>query len=183
FIWKTCGPGAGRHRAEQFLPPLLGTSRCAAISLGTFTTTCTWLATLTARSWVASRCFLSSLVCCPADALGRRSGPALWADALGPTLWGRRSGPLWAGFLSRTQATPAAGELCFQPPPCSASIAIHGRSRSMSPQKEFPKPPFPSQSQSLPGSSNATRPGPDYGEDSYRRTHRLTDTHRPDTRA
>ena len=45
----------------------------------------------------------------------------------------------------------------------------------MSPQKEFPKPPFPSQSQSLPGSSKAMRPVPDYGEESYRGTNRLTD--------
>ncbi len=45
----------------------------------------------------------------------------------------------------------------------------------MSPQKEFPKPPFPSQSQSLPGSSKAMRPVPDYGEESYRGANRLTD--------
>ncbi|GFE81801.1 NAD(P)-dependent oxidoreductase [Steroidobacter agaridevorans] len=45
----------------------------------------------------------------------------------------------------------------------------------MSPRKEFPKPPFPKQSQSLPGSSKAMQPEPDYGEDSYKGTNRLTD--------
>ena len=45
----------------------------------------------------------------------------------------------------------------------------------MSPQKEFPKPPFPKQSQSLPGSSKAMKPAPDYGEDSYQGANRLTD--------
>ena len=45
----------------------------------------------------------------------------------------------------------------------------------MSPQKEFPKPPFPKQSQSLPGASSAMKPAPDYGEDSYRGANRLTD--------
>lgn len=45
----------------------------------------------------------------------------------------------------------------------------------MSPPKEFPKPPFPKQSQSLPGSSKAMKPEPDYGEDSYRGANRLTD--------
>ena len=41
--------------------------------------------------------------------------------------------------------------------------------------KSFPKPPFPKQSQSLPGSSKAMNPEPDYGEDSYRGANRLTD--------
>ncbi|MBM0107173.1 SDR family oxidoreductase [Steroidobacter sp. S1-65] len=45
----------------------------------------------------------------------------------------------------------------------------------MSPQKEFPKPPFPKQTQSLPGSSSAMKPQPDYGEDSYKGANRLTD--------
>jgi len=45
----------------------------------------------------------------------------------------------------------------------------------MSPPKEFPKPPFPKQQQSLPGSSKAMQPEPDYGEDSYRGANRLTD--------
>ena len=45
----------------------------------------------------------------------------------------------------------------------------------MSPRKEFPKPPFPKQSQALPGSSKAMKPEPDYGEDSYRGANRLTD--------
>jgi NAD(P)-dependent dehydrogenase (short-subunit alcohol dehydrogenase family) len=45
----------------------------------------------------------------------------------------------------------------------------------MSAPKEFPKPPFPKQSQSLPGSSKAMKPEPDYGEDSYRGANRLTD--------
>ncbi|HEY0686427.1 MAG TPA: SDR family oxidoreductase [Steroidobacter sp.] len=45
----------------------------------------------------------------------------------------------------------------------------------MSSQKEFPKPPFPKQSQSLPGSSKAMKPEPDYGEDSYKGANRLTD--------
>lgn len=45
----------------------------------------------------------------------------------------------------------------------------------MSPRKEFPKPPFPKQAQSLPGSSKAMKPEPDYGEDSYRGANRLTD--------
>lgn len=45
----------------------------------------------------------------------------------------------------------------------------------MSPRKEFPKPPFPKQAQSLPGSSKAMNPEPDYGEDSYRGANRLTD--------
>nr|WP_298719535.1 SDR family oxidoreductase [uncultured Steroidobacter sp.] len=45
----------------------------------------------------------------------------------------------------------------------------------MSPPKEFPKPPFPKQSQSLPGSSKTMQPEPDYGEDSYRGANRLTD--------
>ena len=45
----------------------------------------------------------------------------------------------------------------------------------MKPPKEFPKPPFPKQSQSLPGSSKAMKPEPDYGEDSYQGANRLTD--------
>jgi NAD(P)-dependent dehydrogenase (short-subunit alcohol dehydrogenase family) len=45
----------------------------------------------------------------------------------------------------------------------------------MSPRKEFPKPPFPKQAQSLPGSSKAMNPAPDYGEDSYKGANRLTD--------
>jgi NAD(P)-dependent dehydrogenase (short-subunit alcohol dehydrogenase family) len=45
----------------------------------------------------------------------------------------------------------------------------------MSAPKEFPKPPFPKQSQSLPGSSRAMQPEPDYGEDSYKGANRLTD--------
>src|SRR5690606_9746699 len=45
----------------------------------------------------------------------------------------------------------------------------------MSPPREFPKPPFPKQSQSLPGSSKAMQPQPDYGEDSYKGANRLTD--------
>jgi NAD(P)-dependent dehydrogenase (short-subunit alcohol dehydrogenase family) len=45
----------------------------------------------------------------------------------------------------------------------------------MTPPREFPKPPFPSQSQSLPGSSKAMQPQPDYGEDTYRGANRLTD--------
>jgi len=45
----------------------------------------------------------------------------------------------------------------------------------MSPPKEFPKPPFPKQTQSLPGSSKAMQPQPDYGEDSYKGANRLTD--------
>jgi NAD(P)-dependent dehydrogenase (short-subunit alcohol dehydrogenase family) len=45
----------------------------------------------------------------------------------------------------------------------------------MSTRKSFPKPPFPKQAQSLPGSSKAMQPQPDYGEDSYRGSGRLTD--------
>ncbi|MFC4311532.1 SDR family oxidoreductase [Steroidobacter flavus] len=45
----------------------------------------------------------------------------------------------------------------------------------MSKRKEFPKPPFPKQAQSLPGSSKAMNPEPDYGEDSYQGANRLTD--------
>jgi NAD(P)-dependent dehydrogenase (short-subunit alcohol dehydrogenase family) len=45
----------------------------------------------------------------------------------------------------------------------------------MSTRKEFPKPPFPKQAQSLPGSSKAMKPEPDYGEDSYQGANRLTD--------
>lgn len=45
----------------------------------------------------------------------------------------------------------------------------------MSSEKSFPKPPFPKQSQSLPGSSRAMKPEPDYGEDSYKGANRLTD--------
>lgn len=45
----------------------------------------------------------------------------------------------------------------------------------MSPRKEFPKPPFPKQQQSLPGSSKRMQPEPDYGEDSYKGANRLTD--------
>jgi NAD(P)-dependent dehydrogenase (short-subunit alcohol dehydrogenase family) len=45
----------------------------------------------------------------------------------------------------------------------------------MSSRKEFPKPPFPKQSQSLPGSSKAMKPQPDHGEDSYKGANRLTD--------
>ena len=40
-------------------------------------------------------------------------------------------------------------------------------------EKSFPKPPFPPQSQSLPGSSKAMQPQPDYGEDSYQGSGRL----------
>jgi NAD(P)-dependent dehydrogenase (short-subunit alcohol dehydrogenase family) len=39
--------------------------------------------------------------------------------------------------------------------------------------RSFPKPPFPPQQQSLPGSSNAMNPEPDYGEKSYRGSNRL----------
>jgi len=45
----------------------------------------------------------------------------------------------------------------------------------MSPPKAFPKPPFPKQAQTLPGSSKAMKPEPDYGEDSYQGANRLTD--------
>lgn len=45
----------------------------------------------------------------------------------------------------------------------------------MSPPRSFPKPPFPKQQQSLPGSSKAMQPEPDYGEDSYKGANRLTD--------
>jgi NAD(P)-dependent dehydrogenase (short-subunit alcohol dehydrogenase family) len=45
----------------------------------------------------------------------------------------------------------------------------------MSSEKSFPKPPFPKQPQSLPGSSRAMKPEPDYGEDSYKGANRLTD--------
>ena len=41
--------------------------------------------------------------------------------------------------------------------------------------KSFPKPPFPPQQQSLPGSSKAMTPQPDYGEKSYRGSNRLKD--------
>jgi NAD(P)-dependent dehydrogenase (short-subunit alcohol dehydrogenase family) len=41
--------------------------------------------------------------------------------------------------------------------------------------RSFPKPPFPPQQQSLPGSSNAMNPEPDYGEKSYRGSNRLQD--------
>jgi NAD(P)-dependent dehydrogenase (short-subunit alcohol dehydrogenase family) len=41
--------------------------------------------------------------------------------------------------------------------------------------RSFPKPPFPPQQQSLPGSSNAMNPKPDYGEESYRGSNRLQD--------
>ena len=40
-------------------------------------------------------------------------------------------------------------------------------------EKSFPKPPFPPQSQSLPGSSKTMQPQPDYGEDSYQGSGRL----------
>jgi NAD(P)-dependent dehydrogenase (short-subunit alcohol dehydrogenase family) len=39
----------------------------------------------------------------------------------------------------------------------------------------YPKPPFPHQPQSLPGSSDAMDPKPDYGEDSYVGSNRLLD--------
>jgi NAD(P)-dependent dehydrogenase (short-subunit alcohol dehydrogenase family) len=39
----------------------------------------------------------------------------------------------------------------------------------------YPKPPFPHQPQSLPGSSEKMDPQPDYGEDSYRGSNRLLD--------
>ena len=38
----------------------------------------------------------------------------------------------------------------------------------------FPKPPFPDQQQPIPGKSDAMDPVPDYGEDSYRGSQRLT---------
>jgi NAD(P)-dependent dehydrogenase (short-subunit alcohol dehydrogenase family) len=40
---------------------------------------------------------------------------------------------------------------------------------------EFPKPPFKEQQQSMPGSSAAMDPQPDYGEDSYKGSGRLAD--------
>ncbi|MEO6186449.1 MAG: SDR family oxidoreductase [Steroidobacteraceae bacterium] len=40
---------------------------------------------------------------------------------------------------------------------------------------QYPKPPFPSQKQSVPGYSDDMDPVPDYGEDSYRGTERLLD--------
>jgi NAD(P)-dependent dehydrogenase (short-subunit alcohol dehydrogenase family) len=41
--------------------------------------------------------------------------------------------------------------------------------------KSYPKPPFPPQSQRMPGSSDAMDPQPDYGEDSYVGSNRLLD--------
>jgi NAD(P)-dependent dehydrogenase (short-subunit alcohol dehydrogenase family) len=41
--------------------------------------------------------------------------------------------------------------------------------------KSYPKPPFPSQSQQVPGSSAQMQPQPDYGEDSYVGSNRLKD--------
>src|SRR3954469_25885078 len=40
---------------------------------------------------------------------------------------------------------------------------------------ERPKPPFPRQSQSMPGETQAMRPVPDHGEATYRGSGRLTD--------
>jgi NAD(P)-dependent dehydrogenase (short-subunit alcohol dehydrogenase family) len=40
-------------------------------------------------------------------------------------------------------------------------------------EQSFPKPPFPHQPQSLPGSSDAMDPKPDYGEDTYQGSGRL----------
>ena len=45
----------------------------------------------------------------------------------------------------------------------------------MSAVPEFPKPPFPAQAQSLPGSSARMDPEPDHGEQSYRGSGRLKD--------
>jgi NAD(P)-dependent dehydrogenase (short-subunit alcohol dehydrogenase family) len=41
--------------------------------------------------------------------------------------------------------------------------------------KSYPKPPFPPQSQHVPGSSDDMQPKPDYGEDSYVGSNRLKD--------
>lgn len=41
-------------------------------------------------------------------------------------------------------------------------------------EHSYPKPPFPAQPQTLPGSSEAMDPKPDYGEDSYEGSGRLT---------
>lgn len=41
--------------------------------------------------------------------------------------------------------------------------------------KSYPKPPFPPQSQNVPGSSEKMQPEPDYGEDSYVGSNRLKD--------
>ena len=41
--------------------------------------------------------------------------------------------------------------------------------------KSYPKPPFPPQSQHVPGSSDEMQPKPDYGEDSYVGSNRLKD--------
>ena len=38
---------------------------------------------------------------------------------------------------------------------------------------EYPKPPFPSQQQSMPGVTDAMRPKPDHGEQSYRGSGKL----------
>ena len=40
---------------------------------------------------------------------------------------------------------------------------------------DYPKPPFEAQSQPVPGSTDAMRPRPDHGEDSYKGTGRLKD--------
>ncbi len=45
----------------------------------------------------------------------------------------------------------------------------------MSAVPDYPKPPFPSQKQPVPGSSRAMDPEPDYGEHTYRGSHRLKD--------
>lgn len=45
----------------------------------------------------------------------------------------------------------------------------------MNAQQQAPKPPFPSQSQPVPGSSAAMRPQPDYGENTYKGSGRLRD--------
>lgn len=45
----------------------------------------------------------------------------------------------------------------------------------MSSDRSFPKPPFPKQQQTLPGSSAAMQPEPDYGERTYKGSNRLAD--------
>lgn len=39
---------------------------------------------------------------------------------------------------------------------------------------EYPKPPYPSQQQSMPGSTRAMNPRPDHGEESYKGSGRLS---------
>jgi NAD(P)-dependent dehydrogenase (short-subunit alcohol dehydrogenase family) len=59
------------------------------------------------------------------------------------------------------------------PLPALCYALVQQKEAVMLQAKSYPKPPFPAQSQQVPGSSEKMDPQPDYGEDSYEGSNRL----------